>query len=83
MRLARSVARKVVALTFFLHLTLAIASFMTMDLDLGGESPRRFFDAVVDSYERVGFGMLPVGILVVTAVLGVVWLPLRVRAKLS
>lgn len=69
----RKLGRILLAQVLLFHVTLAVTAFLSMDADLGGGAIRGFFDGVIDGYEWVGFGMLPVGVLLVTAAIGLLW----------
>ena len=54
------------------HVACALATFVTMDL--GVPLVRDLLDLAIDTYELVGFGIYPVGVLVVTAALVLAWI---------
>ncbi len=71
---------------FIAHVILAVAAFLTMDLDLAWKPLRDTLNALIDMYELVGFGVFPVGIGAVTLVLAGVWIALArgsARAELQ
>jgi hypothetical protein len=59
----------ILAALLVLHGILFSACLLTMDADLGRGTLRSVLDHCVDGYERVGFGIMPLGAVIVAGAL--------------
>ena len=73
--------RKLAAALLIVHLVVAGTLLVTMDMDLDGGALRRSCDRLIDAYEAIGFGVLPVGMAIVTCVLVVPLVGFRTRDR--
>ena len=73
--------RKLAAALLIVHLIVAGTLLVTMDMDLDNDALRRSCDRLIDAYELIGFGVMPVGIAIATCVLVVPLVRFRTRDR--
>ena len=59
---------------FLVHLLLCAVLIVTMDSGFEGATASKLHNALIDGYEAIGLGMVFLGMALVTAILGALWI---------